>query len=69
MARTGVVTQNIGVLLKKDPHAEHDDKLLVMLYWMEVDGIKELGEAFIKKATSSETICRMKRRYLQKESN
>lgn len=64
MARNGIVTSNISKLLNKYPHLKHDDKAFVMTYWIECDKVKELGSEFLEKATSSETICRMKRRYL-----
>lgn len=65
MAKYGAVVYNVGKLLDKYPHLKNDDKAFVMMYWLEVDKVKELGSEFLERATSSESICRVKRRYLR----
>lgn len=65
MARKKIVTDKLIQLLKKYPEAEHNDMFLIMKYWIEIDGVSQLDDDFLAKATSSETICRMKRRVLK----
>lgn len=67
MAKYGVVTSNIDKLLKEYPKAKNDDKLFVVLYWKMFDKVYELNEEFIERATSSESLLRLKRRYLSKK--
>lgn len=70
MAKYGTIISNVCKLLDKYPHLKGNDKEFVMMYWLECDNVRELNSDFLEKATSSESICRVKRRYLNtKESD
>lgn len=62
------IRENVEVILAKYPSARDNDKMLMMMYWEDVDGIKDIGNRFdfIFKATSPETIVRA-RRLIQEE--
>jgi hypothetical protein len=51
-------------LLERNPEARDDDRLLMVLYWQEVDGLHfdyTFPTSFIEKGTSPESITRARR--------
>lgn len=64
MAKYGLITDNVAMLLGKYPNIANDDKLFMITYWKECDKVTCLED--IVNATSPDTLTRIKRRYLKR---